>query len=201
MSKFFCLTVPKNLVGEPFCFSVMFWYQKKFWTLGVSFFSKNFCFIRPKKLVGNPSMFQKVSGMGNFMDKSGGPLFTIGNFLSHSAENYRAGTICFRKFPVQKVKYGSEEGGGITFCRRKFLVSHRQKTSSGNHSMFQEDSAMRKIMDKKRGTPFFPSEINCLRVPKKCGGTLRCFRESRLPKKFMNKKREGRSFTISIENF
>ena len=52
--KNFCLTVPKNFVGEPFCVSQNFWYRKTLWIRegrreGVSRFSvKNFCLTVPK---------------------------------------------------------------------------------------------------------------------------------------------------------
>ena len=51
LSKFFCLTVPKNFLGEPFC-----------------------------------AVFQQ-----KFVDKRGGGVsrFSVENFLSHSAENFR----------------------------------------------------------------------------------------------------------------
>ena len=32
--KSFCLTVPKNFVGEPFCVSQSFWYRNKLWIRG-----------------------------------------------------------------------------------------------------------------------------------------------------------------------
>ena len=30
LSNFFCLTVPKNFVGEPFCVSENYWYGKNY---------------------------------------------------------------------------------------------------------------------------------------------------------------------------
>ena len=53
--------------------------------------SKNFCLTVPKIFVGEPfcAAFQK-----KFMDKRGGvSSFSIENFLSHSAENFRKGGI------------------------------------------------------------------------------------------------------------
>ena len=32
--KFFCLTVPKNFVGEPFCFIQILWYRNSLWKRG-----------------------------------------------------------------------------------------------------------------------------------------------------------------------
>ena len=65
---FFCLTVPKNLVGEPFCAV----FQKisgseKVWIRGggeyQDFPSKIFGLTVPKNFVGIPSMFQKNWGI------------------------------------------------------------------------------------------------------------------------------------------
>ena len=137
------------------------------------------------------------------MDKSGGPLFSIGYFFSNGAKKYRVGTICFRKFLVQKkLNMDQKRGGGYHVLSSEFFSLTSPKNIVGNHSMFQEDSAMRKIMDKRKGTPFFPSEIICLRVPKKIVGEPFGVTENLgYRKKFMDKKGEGRSFTISIGIF
>ena len=57
-SKIFCLTGPKNFVGEPFCVSENFWYGKKLWIrrrVGRechNFPSKICCLTVPKNFVG-----------------------------------------------------------------------------------------------------------------------------------------------------
>ena len=78
-SKFCCLTVPKNFVGEPFFVLQNFWYGKNLWMrkLGVSkncmhnrgyhdFLSKIFCPTVPKIFVGEPFSVSLVWGMENF---------------------------------------------------------------------------------------------------------------------------------------
>ena len=63
----FCLTVPENFVGEPFCVSQNFWYRKFSWIWGEEyndFLSKIFCLTVPKNFVGEPLcvVLQKISG-------------------------------------------------------------------------------------------------------------------------------------------
>ena len=65
-SNLFCLTVPKNLVGEPFGVSENFWYRKILCFRGIchDFPSKIFCLTVPKYFVEEPfgAVFQKFSG-------------------------------------------------------------------------------------------------------------------------------------------
>ena len=65
--NFFCLTVPKNFVGEPFSVSLISGIEK-FWIREGreyrDFPSKIFCLTVPKNFVGEPfcAVFQKISG-------------------------------------------------------------------------------------------------------------------------------------------
>ncbi len=65
-SKLFCLTVPKNFVGEPFGVSKNFWCRSTLWFRGIchEFPSKIFCLTVPKHFVEEPfgAVFQKFSG-------------------------------------------------------------------------------------------------------------------------------------------
>ena len=68
--------------------------------------------------------FRKFPVAKKFMDKRGGGVsrFYVEKFLSHSAENFRRGTLqCFINF------YAYE--GHITIFNKKFVVSQYQKTS------------------------------------------------------------------------
>ena len=60
LSQFFCLTVPKNFIGEPFC-----------------------------------AVFHKIFGSEKvYAEEWGGlPGFSVGKFLSHSAEELRRETL------------------------------------------------------------------------------------------------------------
>ena len=67
-SKIFCLTIPKNFVGEPFGVSENFWYRKNICFRGLCHdfrFSEDFfCLTVPKIFAGEPfrAVFQKLSG-------------------------------------------------------------------------------------------------------------------------------------------
>ena len=101
-SKFSRLTVSKNFVGEPFCFSKDFWYGKKIRDMrGVSRFSvENFL----SNLVG------KI--------RSGGPLCFKKNLISKIFTQKRLGV---------KVR---TRGWASRFCH-SFFVSQCRKTSCG----------------------------------------------------------------------
>ena len=62
----FCLTVPKNFVGEPFGVSKKFWCRNTLCFRGIchEFPSKIFCLTVPKHFVEEPfgAVFQKFSG-------------------------------------------------------------------------------------------------------------------------------------------
>ena len=66
--KTFCLTVPKNFVGEPFRVSLISGIEKFHASEGYvtifDFLSKFFCLTVPKSFVGEPfcAVFQKISG-------------------------------------------------------------------------------------------------------------------------------------------
>ena len=64
---------PKNFVGEPFCVSEAFWYQKILWMKeggGVSRFSvEMFCLTLPENFVGEPFLVSKNSGIESFHAK------------------------------------------------------------------------------------------------------------------------------------
>ena len=71
---------------------------------GVSGYSVETVFVSQcrKNLWRNPSMFQKISSVGkNLWRRDVGIIFFVENFLSHSAEKFRGGTIqCFQKIGV-----------------------------------------------------------------------------------------------------
>ena len=144
-----------------------------------------------------------------FYAKEGVSRLFVQNFLSHSTEKFRWGTLrCIRKFRVAKNFYVSERGGGgyqvswsKTFCHTvpknfvtehfcvskefryrkvsskgggsftvlsKFFLSHRtEKTSPGNHSVFQKISGREKNLWVRGGggITIFRRSF-CLTVPK-----------------------------------
>ena len=98
LRRFFCFTVPKHSVKEPFCAV----FQKNSGSEkvigqeggggreGISRLSvENFLFNSTKKFRrGNFLFFRKIRVSKNFMPKRGTSRFCIENFLSHSAENF-----------------------------------------------------------------------------------------------------------------
>ena len=64
-SKFFCLTVLKKFVGEPFSVSLISGIEKGYASDGyVTIFRRNFCLAEPKSFAGEPffAVFKKNSG-------------------------------------------------------------------------------------------------------------------------------------------
>ena len=94
--KFFCLTVPKNFVGEPFCavFHKIFGSEKFMHRIGVEyqdFPSKTFCLTVPRNFVGKPFSVSLLSGAEEVWIRKG--VGSIKIFCRHisvsSAEKFR----------------------------------------------------------------------------------------------------------------
>ena len=101
-SKIFCLTVPKNFVGEPFSVSLISGIEQFYASEGyVTIFCRNFfCLTLPKNFVGEPfcAVFQKIYGSEkgkSLWIRGGGGVstFSFENFLSHSAEKFHRGIL------------------------------------------------------------------------------------------------------------
>ena len=71
LSKFFCITGPKNFVGEPFSVSLISGIEKFYAYEGnITTFYRKFVVSQYRKtLWGNPSVFHKISGIEKFMDR------------------------------------------------------------------------------------------------------------------------------------
>ena len=84
--------------------------------------------------------------------------------MSHSAENFRKGILLFlRKLLVSKSFM--DEKGGITFFRRKFLVSQCRKISWASLQCFRKYVVSKNFMH-NRGYHNFASKIFSLTVPR-----------------------------------
>ena len=146
-SKIFCHTVPKNFVREHFGVSENFGYRKNYMHQrggGVSCSpSKTLSHSTEKFRWGTLRCFRKFCVSQNFMHKKGISLNSVEKFLSHSANKIHWRTLlCFERILVSKIfKQKSREAS--RFCRNFF--SHRtEKTSPGNHSVFQKISGREK---------------------------------------------------------
>ena len=100
-SKISCLTVPKSIVGQP---CVLFFRNLPVAKMFLDkrereesrFPSKIFCLTVPKNFVGEPFSLSLVSCIRKTWMSGwevGVAVFSIENFLSHSAENFRRVTI------------------------------------------------------------------------------------------------------------
>ena len=92
----FCLKVPKKFVGEPFSVSLISGIEKV-WRRGgyQDFTSKIFCLTVPKISLGESFIVALISGIEKVWRRGGGGVsrFSVENFLSHSAENFRRGIL------------------------------------------------------------------------------------------------------------
>ena len=105
-SKNFCLTVPNVSVGESFTVAI-FSGTGKVWIRGggeyQDFSSKIFCLTVPKIFVGESFIVTLISGSEEVWIGGGVSRFSVENFWSHSAENFRRGTLyCCIKFGYRK---------------------------------------------------------------------------------------------------
>ena len=96
LSQFFCLTVPKKFVGEPFCavFHKIFGSEQFMHRIGVEyqdFPSKTFCLTVPRNFVRKLFNVSLLSDMEKFFASEGHVTFFdfLSIFLSHSAEKFR----------------------------------------------------------------------------------------------------------------
>ena len=140
------------------------------------------------------------------MDKRGGGVsrFSVENFLSHSAENFRRGILyCCIDFGYRK-SLNKRWGGSIKIFRRKFFVSQCRKISYGKPSVlcFRKFPVAKKYMDKGGGIKIFrrkPFVSQCQKISYLKPSAL-CFKKFPVAKKFMDKRGGGVS-RFSVENF
>ena len=97
-----------------------------------------------------------------------------------------------------------DEKGGITFFRRKFLVSQCRKNSWASLQCFRKFGVSKNFMH-NRGYHNFPSKIFCLTVPKNSHcveifhwRTLWCFRKILLSKIFLHRRGGASRFCRKI---
>ena len=172
----FCLTVPKYFIGEHFGVSEKFFYRMHrrggITVLSELFVSQD----RNEKLCKGTLLFS-----GNFLVskkslwiRGGISRFSVEIFMSHNAEKIRG-----HPFNVsENLGYRKFLGilGGITFFRRKFLVSQCRKNSWASLQCFRK-FGVPKIFRHTRGYNVFPSKIFGLTVPKNFVGISSMFQK------------------------
>ena len=141
------------------------------------------------------------------MHKKGISLNAVEKFLSHSADKIRR-TLVFRKNSGIENSQ-AKKGGSFTVLSKKILTHRTEKTSPGNHSVYQKISGREKIFMDKRGGGYhdFPSKSFCLTTKTFHWRTLWCFRNffhrkfscieggaSRFCRNFLSHRTETKSF-------
>ena len=114
---------------------------------------------------GSYLCFRKIPVGKNILWIRGGGYHDFpSKFLSHCTENFRKGFLLFlRKFLVSKSFM--DEKGGITFFRRKFLVSQCRKYLWASLQGFRKIGVSKEFMH-NRGYHNLSSKSFCLTVPK-----------------------------------
>ena len=95
------------------------------------------------------------------MHKKGISLNSVEKSLSHSADKIRRKTLLFRKNSgIENFQASLEKEGGSFTVLSNFFLSHRtEKTSPGNHSVFQKISGREKVFMEKRGVSRISVEV------------------------------------------
>ena len=133
-SKNFCLTVPKNFVGEHFGVSEKFGYRKILCIRegGVSsFFVESFLSHSIEKFRwGTLRCFRKFRVSQKFMHQKGISLNSVENFLFHSADKIRRRTfLCFERILVSKI-FKQRRGKLHGFIEIFFISQDRKNFAS-----------------------------------------------------------------------
>ena len=134
----------------------------------IKIFRRKFFVSVPKTFVGESFTVAVFSGTGEVWIRKGEvSIFSVENFLSHSAENFCRGILyCCSNFGYRKSL--DKKGGSINIFRRKFFVSQCRKYSQVNPSVlcFRKFPVVKKFTDKRGEYQDFPSKFFCLTVPK-----------------------------------
>ena len=133
----------------------------------------------------------------NSMHKRGMSQISIEKLLSHSTEDFREGILRFWKNCGFEKLYGWE--GGITFFRRKFLVSHCRRISWASLHCFKKIGVSKNFMH-NRVYHAFLSKVFGVTVPKNLVGIPSMFQKIWGNVKFYSSETEGVS-SFSLETF
>ena len=148
-------TETKSFVKEPSCFPEIFWYRKKFMHKRglITILSKFLCLTVPKIFVReSPTVFEKNSIKKKVLwMKRGVSRFSLENFLSHSTEKFRWGTLrCMRKLRVAK-NFVHRRGGAYQVSSSKTFCHTVPKNFVREHFGVSKKFVHRKILCIRRG--------------------------------------------------
>ena len=151
------------------------------------FLSKIFCLTVPKNFAGEPfsAVLQKFPVAKKFLDKGGGEVsgFSVENFLSHSAENFRRGIVyCCIDFGYRKSLWIIGEGEYQDFPSKFFCLTVPKNFAGEPFSaVLQKFPVAKKFMDKGGGGVSRFSVENFLSHSAekfRCWNLLRCVSEN-----------------------
>ena len=134
-------------------------------------FSKICRLIKPKNFVGETLCFRKVLASKKWIrggrGREGLSRFSVKNFLFHSTEKLRKGTLlCLRKNLVSRI-FMHKRGRGITVLRRIFISHSTETFRRGTLQCFRNFLVSKHVKyDKGGGYQDFPLKLFCLTVPK-----------------------------------
>ena len=197
LSIFFCLTVPKNLVGEPFCAVFRkFPIAKKFMDKRgggggrefQDFRSKIFCLTVPKISVEESFTVAIISGIEKVWIREGVSRFSVEIFVSLYQNISLENTLLFQKNSYRKFSCIGW-GGASRFCR-KFL-SHRTETKSFVKEPFCFPEIFwfrKKIMDRRVNITIFSRNFYASQRRKFRKGILLFLRKFLVSKSFVTEK-------------
>ena len=132
--KIFCLTVPKIFVEESFTVAVMsgtgsVWIRRRKYQ---DFPSKISCLTVPKISAGESFTVASISvPVKVWIRRVGVSRYSVENFFSHSAENFRRGIFyCCINFGYREI-LDRTRGGNIKILHRFFLAHSAEKSRRG----------------------------------------------------------------------
>ena len=201
-SKFFVSQYQKNLLGNTSVYQKISGSEKFYASerRGIKFLLRKLFVTQYWKIsLGNTSVFQKIRASQNFMHKKGISLNSVEKSLSHSADKIRTRTLlCFERILVSK-SFKQRRGEASRFCRN-FLSHRTEKTSPGNHSVFQKIFGREKNLWIRGGggiTIFRRSFLShCTEIFH--WRTLWCFRKILLSKIFLRRRGGGHHRFVEI---
>ena len=130
--KIFCLTVPKNFVGEHFGVSKISGFEKFYASerVGITLLRRKLLSHSTEKSCwGTLRCFRKTRVSQFFMHKKGISINSVEKFLSHSADKIRRRTLLsFERILVSKI-FKQRRGEASWFCRNFFLSNRTEKIS------------------------------------------------------------------------
>ena len=169
-SEYYCPTVPKNFVGEPFSVALISGFEKVWIGRGEyqDFPSKKLCLTVLKISLGESFTVALISVSEKvWIRRVGVSRFSIENFLSHSAEKIRRGILyCCSNFGYRESLDRTGRWKYQDFPSKKFCLTV-SKSHVGESFIVALISGSEKVYGQQGGGEYqdFPLKLFCLTVP------------------------------------